>query len=250
MKEMHKWKDKVEVNLDNRQIFFLFFGVSVVGCFVFALGLMVGRRIDFDPRGDVAALAPDSLDLLGEAEDELPSTPLQFKAGLQTPATLGLPETRDPDAPVEDAADAVPARAVAEPEESPMPSSRAASTEQPEEPRAPTTRKPAAAPARERESVARQAHPSAPSRAQASAPRSEPSKFTLQMKAFSRPADAEAFAANLRSQGHDVRIEIDDVKGRVWHRVRVGHFATWAEGLAAKEAFEKKAEIIAYVVRE
>ena len=37
-------KDKVEFSLDNRQIFFLFFGLSVVGCFVFAMGVMVGKR--------------------------------------------------------------------------------------------------------------------------------------------------------------------------------------------------------------
>ena len=52
MREMHKWKDKVELSLDNRQIFFLFFGLSVVGCFVFALGVMVGRRVEWNPEGE------------------------------------------------------------------------------------------------------------------------------------------------------------------------------------------------------
>ena len=67
MREMHKWKDKVELSLDNRQIFFLFFGLSVVGCFVFALGVMVGRRVDFDtvaaaedPPGGLALLDADA----------------------------------------------------------------------------------------------------------------------------------------------------------------------------------------------
>ena len=61
MREMHKWKDKVELSLDNRQIFFLFFGLSVVGCFVFALGVMVGRRVDWNPEGQVAAHVPQPL---------------------------------------------------------------------------------------------------------------------------------------------------------------------------------------------
>ena len=49
MREMHKWKDKVELSLDNRQIFFLFFGLSVVGCFVFALGVITYRALTGRP---------------------------------------------------------------------------------------------------------------------------------------------------------------------------------------------------------
>ncbi|MBZ5714999.1 hypothetical protein K7C98_37680, partial [Nannocystis pusilla] len=44
MPELTAPKEKVDFSLDNRQVFFLFFGLSVVGCFVFALGVMVGRR--------------------------------------------------------------------------------------------------------------------------------------------------------------------------------------------------------------
>jgi len=38
MREIQESQGKVEFALDNRQVFFLFFGLSVVGCFVFALG--------------------------------------------------------------------------------------------------------------------------------------------------------------------------------------------------------------------
>ena len=79
MREMHKWKDKVEFSLDNRQIFFLFFGLSVVGCFVFALGVMVGRRVNFEPAGEVAALSGESLALLAQPLD----AELDHVAGLQ-----------------------------------------------------------------------------------------------------------------------------------------------------------------------
>src|SRR5580700_8009761 len=40
------YKDKVEVNLDSRQIFYLFFGGSVIVGMVFVLGVMVGRRVE------------------------------------------------------------------------------------------------------------------------------------------------------------------------------------------------------------
>ena len=73
--------------------------------------------------------------------------------------------------------------------------------------------------------------------------------FTLQMKAFSRAEEAEAFASKLRANGHQVRVEAHEVKGRIWHRVRLGSFDNWADGLAAKEDFERREKIIAYVVR-
>jgi cell division protein FtsN len=40
------YKDKIEVSLDGRQIFYLFFGGSVIAGLVFVLGVMVGRRVE------------------------------------------------------------------------------------------------------------------------------------------------------------------------------------------------------------
>lgn len=40
------YKDKIEIVLDNRQIFYLFFGGSVIVGLVFVLGVMVGRRVE------------------------------------------------------------------------------------------------------------------------------------------------------------------------------------------------------------
>lgn len=232
MREMHKWKDKVELSLDNRQIFFLFFGLSVVGCFVFALGVMVGRRVEFDPKGEVAALTGDSLELLGGPADVEQS--LSFKEGLQIPATQGLPQTRDPDAtPAEDAgAEAAGA---------------ANSKTEPE----PAKAEPEPAKAEPKPKPGRGSDTTLASGAKQTQASSSPSnrQFTLQMKAFARAEDAEAFAAKLRSNGHDVRVEPHEVKGRVWHRVRVGAFDSWSEGLQAKEDFEQAEKIIAYVVR-
>src|SRR5215831_16673670 len=41
-----RWRDKIELRLDNRQVFFLFFGSAVVACMLFVLGVMVGKRIE------------------------------------------------------------------------------------------------------------------------------------------------------------------------------------------------------------
>src|ERR1041384_6538628 len=40
------YKDKVEVSLDGRQIFYLFFGGAVIVGIVFVLGVLVGRRVE------------------------------------------------------------------------------------------------------------------------------------------------------------------------------------------------------------
>ena len=56
-------------------------------------------------------------------------------------------------------------------------------------------------------------------------------------------------SAPLRANGYDVRVEAEEVKGRIWHRVRMGQFDAWEEGLSAKDSFESKEKIIAYVVR-
>src|ERR1700754_2020972 len=45
-REAELYKDKIEVSLDGRQIFYLFFGGSVIVGLVFVLGVMVGRRVE------------------------------------------------------------------------------------------------------------------------------------------------------------------------------------------------------------
>src|SRR5258706_15132301 len=40
------YQDKIEVSLDGREIFYLFFGGAVIVGLVFVLGVMVGRRVE------------------------------------------------------------------------------------------------------------------------------------------------------------------------------------------------------------
>jgi hypothetical protein len=72
--------------------------------------------------------------------------------------------------------------------------------------------------------------------------------YTLQMKAFSSPDDAEKLADRLRRNGHDVRVEVGEANGRTWHRVRMGHFDNWDAAVSAKSSFEKNEQVIAYVI--
>src|SRR4051812_2483997 len=45
-REPELYKDKIEVSLDGRQIFYLFFGGAVIVGLVFVIGVMVGRRVE------------------------------------------------------------------------------------------------------------------------------------------------------------------------------------------------------------
>jgi cell division protein FtsN len=45
-RESELYKDKIEVSLDGRQIFYLFFGGAVIVGMVFVLGVLVGRRVE------------------------------------------------------------------------------------------------------------------------------------------------------------------------------------------------------------
>ena len=242
MREMHKWKDKVEFSLDNRQIFFLFFGLSVVGCFVFALGIMTGRRLQWDPGQQAAAVGGNSLALLegeeqvgeGEAEERF-----AFKQGLSASDAESLPPTRDPEVPPADD-DEVAARKEAEQRQAEQAEIEAKIEAQQQ------------ALAASSPAVAKPAAPSKPEAAPAEPPadagKGDKRQFTLQMKAFSREEDAVKLADKLRSNGHDVRVESHEVRGRTWHRVRLGTYTEWNDALAAKDAFEKAEHVIAYVV--
>ncbi len=60
LRDVERWKDKIEVRLDNRQVAFLFFGSALIACLLFILGVIVGKRIE--SRGH--AVAPEIEDPL------------------------------------------------------------------------------------------------------------------------------------------------------------------------------------------
>src|SRR5687767_15951623 len=70
LRDVERWKDKIEVRLDNRQVFFLFFGSALVACLLFVLGVIVGKRLE--SRGK--AVAPEIEDPLALL-DKVAATP-------------------------------------------------------------------------------------------------------------------------------------------------------------------------------
>jgi hypothetical protein len=73
------YKDKVEVSLDGRQIFYLFFGGAVIVGVVFVLGVMVGRRVEARSHVDTARTqaTSDPLAALDNLESGKPNLSFQ-----------------------------------------------------------------------------------------------------------------------------------------------------------------------------
>lgn len=79
------------------------------------------------------------------------------------------------------------------------------------------------------------------------APASE--RYQLQAGAFREPNDAEAMKARLALLGLFARVQSDTINGAVWHRVRLGPYASARELEAAKQQLSSNG-IEAMAVRE
>jgi len=88
-REAELFKDKIEVSLDGRQIFYLFFGGAVIVGLVFVLGVMVGRRVEARGHVDRARVAA-TVDPLAALDRLEGGTNLSFQGSLrggETPAS-------------------------------------------------------------------------------------------------------------------------------------------------------------------
>jgi cell division septation protein DedD len=233
IREAELFKDKIEVTLDGRQIFYLFFGGAVLACLVFVLGVTVGRRVEargYPPRAAAAATDPlaalDALDAQAGAE-------LAFPAALRTTDDVPL-----------GAIDQAAARGELRPAAK-KPAAAPAVADDPPVAAAPAVAPPVAP------TVAPAPIKAAPP-VEAAKP-SEPSirgKYTLQLSSFQDRGEADAFAAQIKTAGYAPYVVEAQVEGKgTWFRVRVGDYASNGEALAAKGDFEAKQKIIAYVTR-
>ena len=241
IRDSERLREKLEVVVDGRQIFFLFFGGAVVVSMVFVLGVMVGKRLGGAPneRATAAGDALAALDDLDAASDDLSRA-----EALAFPDQLGAGRRRK--AGPLGAADVAPSRipAVVAPVVAPAALAPAAL--------APVVTPAALAPAALAPAVARPAV--APGAAvpgvvaPASAAKGTGLRFTLQLSAFQSRAEAEAFASSVRAAGFTPFIAEREVPGKgKFFRVRVGDHASHAEAMAAKTAFEEKLHVIAYI---
>jgi cell division septation protein DedD len=237
--EAEPYKDKIEISLDGKQVFYLFFGGAVIACLVFVLGVMVGRRVEARAHVDRAAATSAARDPLA-ALDELDASSrddLSFRTSL-----AGGKTTTEVDGAV--AAIEKTRAAKAEPSKK---ADKPAKVDDDEDVAPPVVEEPAKKP--EKKKVV------APEKKEAPAP--EPVKtpeagggFTLQLNSFKDRAEAETFLGELRGSGYKAFLVEAEVDGKgTFYRVRTGHYDSYEAAIDAKATFESKVQKIAYVTR-
>lgn len=247
------YKDKIEISLDGRQVFYLFFGGAVIACLVFVLGVMVGRRVEARAHVDKAAATSAARDPLAALDRLDGGDPMSFRSALGGgPATDGAAATdaaadaidrarteakQAQDARVEAAqAKVEQAKAKAEALKAAEAERKAAEAKQAEQ------AKQAAAEAKKADKAEPAAEPAPPPAA--------PGRFTLQLSSFQDKTEAQSFLADVRAAGYKAYLVEADVEGKGrYFRVRFGSFGDYEAALAAKQEFEAKVNKIAYVTR-
>jgi DedD protein len=245
-RHVERWRDKLELRLDNRQVFFLFFGSAVVACMLFVLGVMVGKRIE--SRGQAAS--PELQDPLAAldrvqkpAPGAAPAAPPQLTFPNQLigsgakakPATVKL-------AALAPAKAAAPKPVVAAPAAPPKPVVASVAVPKPVVASV-AVPKPVVAPVAAPKPVATPTVKPAAAAPVADAGKSK-GKFTLHLNTFTTSDDANAFAQ--RYPG--AFVISGEVPGKgMTYRVRYGNFPSFKDATAAKENFEKQHGTIALV---
>ncbi len=261
MRDLDRWKDKVEISLDGRQIFFLFFGSAVAACLIFVVGVLIGKRIEARALALQPAPIEDplaALDQLGDADEA--DEGLTFHKAL-APARAEKPEKAEK-AEKADKADKAAEKATAVPldddaDEAPVVAAKAEPKAEPKPEPKSEARKPEPKPLPSPKALP--LPPSRPQVVQATPPKKPdaPKKpeatsthFTLQLSAFPEKSDAEEFMHKIQAAGYKPFLVASEVPGKgIFYRVRVGDYPSRQAAVDAKTEFEKKQRIIAYVAK-
>jgi cell division septation protein DedD len=226
MRETARWSDKVELQLDNRQLYFLFFGTAVAACLVFTVGVLVGKRLEAGGRPAVAAgdhlAALDQLDStgLGKAMVRGETAPAAAagqadEAGLTFHRALAEPKGKAVADPLSERAK--PGRAAA------------AAAAAPRDRRAPAARAEAAVDEEER---------------------AERGRYIVQLKPVGSQGEAEAMVRKFSASGfRPYLVSSSSADKGVTYRVRLGEFPSKRAAETAKADFESKQRTVAYVTK-
>jgi len=277
LRDIERWRDKIEVRLDNRQVFFLFFGSALVACMLFVLGVIVGKRLESRGRA-VSPEIEDPLALL----DKVATAPRAVQSGVTFPQALFgnggkaagtdkhgkkplLAAPAPVPAPVPVAAEkpesVKPVALVETPKVSasskPAPIASEAGDAKPvvikaeaKQPKVAekSEAKPAEAPAKPKLVEPKETKPVGIPTVAAGESKGK-ARFALQLSSFQTKAEAEAFAQKFEGERPYLVVSEIPEKG-TWYRVRVGDYASAKDALVAKQSFEKKHNVIAYVAQK
>jgi cell division protein FtsN len=253
LRDVERWRDKIEVRLDNRQVFFLFFGSALVACLLFVLGVIVGKRLESRGR----AMAPeieDPLALLDKVastprtsqttvtfpQELFSGTPKPDKAGKKPTASLSILST-EPSVPK---TPGVPMHQDSALSEQPkLTQEKLAKTVE----KAPNLVRPAI----EKAMAAKVVEPAKVVAIPMVMPGGDAKikgRFTLQISSFQDKKEAEQFARKFEIE-RPYLVKSDIPEKGIWYRVRIGDYPSDKEAKAAKLSFEKKYNVIAYIAQ-
>jgi DedD protein len=237
------YKDRVEVSLDGRQIFYLFFGGAVVTCMVFVLGVFVGKRVESRGHLDtVRAMSSDPLAALDRLDN---GKGLSYRAALtQSQAAVG-PVDREIADMAKVKADVVNKSArsadVANRVNDGRPAGKASEMQNAKDTSQDISRAVKNDVAKAAQNVVLDKSITTSPTETDPLPVTIKGIFTLQISSFQRREEAESFAQTVRDAGFKARIVEAKVDGKgTYYRVRSGAYQTQAEVEAARLAFEKK----------
>ena len=264
-REPELYKDKVEVSLDGRQIFYLFFGGAMIVGIVFVLGVLVGRRVEARGHIDRARTtsATDPLAALDRLEGT--SGGLAFRGTLtgkdaptnveKTIDQLEKARTRsdakadakaakvdakpEPDKKVEVKPTKVEDKKVeAKPEADKKVETKPAKVE--DKKLDPDAAKPVTKPAADKPITKPDTTEAKVEAKPETKPEEPKQRFTLQLSSFQDKSEAEAFLDTVKAQGYQAQITQAQVEGKgTFYRVRMGNYRSLDAATSAKSDFEK-----------
>lgn len=285
-REAELYKDKIEVSLDGRQIFYLFFGGAVIVGLVFVLGVMVGRRVEARGHVDRASVAA-TVDPLAALDRLEGSGGLSFQGSLrggEAPPSdvekqIAAMQKHDDKADKGKKTESPKAEAKADVkneakhDEPKLEAKKAEAKVDPLKPDAKKTEGKSEEPKVEtKKTEAKGEEPKSEKKAdglksdakkveakadepkldakktEAKAEKKE-SKFTLQLSSFQDKNEAQAYLDSIKSAGYSAYVTEGAVDGKQYFRVRLGSYKSMDAAMEAKIEFEKSAKKIAIVTK-
>lgn len=271
-REPELYKDKVEVSLDGRQIFYLFFGGSVVVGIVFVLGVLVGRRVE--ARGHVdhaqthtatdplAALdrlegngglsfqgaltgkdAPSSVEkTIDDIEKARAAKPAEPKAADKPKVVEAKREPAEPKAPDKPKAEpkAEPAEAKSGPVVKPEPDKKSEKADPDKKGDADKKSEKKSDKAEKSDKADKPEKKDSDAKVADAKPDEPKAHYTLQLSSFQDRSEAEAFLSSVKAQGFQAQITVAEVENKgTYYRVRLGNYRSMDAANNAKSELEK-----------
>ena len=239
-----------EIQLNGKQLVFLFMAATVVSVVVFLLGVMVGRNVR-QPSSQIAAAAPESsLDPTADpgaaagTPQSAATGPTSDRTPLSAQESLSYAERLEAPEPAEETLAEAAAAAAAAPAPAPVPvpeTPRESARTDP--PAAAATAAPVAA-----ASVTPPAAPAVPAGQNASVSEPAGNGWVVQVMAAVKREEAESLARRLSAKGYPAFVSVGDVKVPAKYRVRVGKYSDKREAEAVDSRLQKLEQFKTWLV--